>query len=213
MIEKLYEHVSNLAYSQVSPQWLMTIETQKVVGIHHGKIGMYLMNQSRQHLHYKEEALKLNVLTHRASRLDMIHSQIFSTHGHHYHFWKDGQNCFLNRSDWNRRVAEMHLPDLAYCILFPGGTKVPKIGKHGNCGISVGWTCCQSISKKSSDTAELQLTMMDGTLSLASMFVKTATLIREMTAHAHFEQPFTDMSGCFQDHSKYAQNKTPREYH
>jgi hypothetical protein len=99
---------------------------------------------------------------------------------------------FLNGSDWNGRVAEMHLPDLACSKLVPAGTKVPTVGKHGNRGTSVGWTGCQSISKKNSNTSEPQL--MEGTLALASLFVKMTTLIREMAAHAHFDQPFTDVS-------------------
>jgi hypothetical protein len=78
---------------------------------------------------------------------------------------------------------------------------------NGNQFSSVGWTGYQSLSKKNLDTAEPQL--MDGTLSLVSLFVKMTMLIREMAAHARFEQPFTDISGCFKDRSKYAKKIHP----
>jgi hypothetical protein len=64
----------------------MTMGTQKVVGMHRGKIGMCLMHQSRGHLHYEEEALKLNLLT--------IASQIYNIRGNPYHFCNDGWNFF-----------------------------------------------------------------------------------------------------------------------
>jgi hypothetical protein len=50
---------------------------------------------------------------------------------------------------------------------------------------------------------------MDGTLSLAPLFVKMTRLIREMAAHAQFEQPFTDTSGCFKGRSRYAKKIHP----
>jgi hypothetical protein len=81
--------------------------------------------------------------------------------------------------------------------------KVLKASKHGNRGTSVGWTCYQSLSKKNSDIVEPQL--MEGALALTPLFVKIMMLIREMEAHAHLDQPFSDMLGCFQDCLKYAQ--------
>jgi predicted NAD/FAD-dependent oxidoreductase len=63
----------------------------------------------------------------------------------------------------------MHLSEVAATLLFPGGSKVPKVGKRGNRGKSLGWTGSQSYSKKNSHTAEP--TLIHGSLAFSPLFV------------------------------------------
>jgi hypothetical protein len=207
MVEKLHRNVNNRVFSQPSYRRLMTNGTKKVVGIHRGRIGLYLTNQSRSHLHYEEDALKLNSFAGLARRQD-VEFNIYPTRSVPNHFQSDGWNLFfLNGSDWNGQVKSMHLPELADSILFPNGSKVPKAGKRGNRGTSVGWTGGQSLSKKNSVIAEPQL--IEGSLALAPLFVKMTVLIQQMAGYAGFEKPFSDTSGCLSSRLKFARKIHP----
>jgi hypothetical protein len=97
----------------------------------------------------------------------------------------------------------MHLGEVAHTILFPGGNKVPKVGKRGNRGKYLGWTGFQSLSKKNSHTAEPGI--IHGSRSFGPLFVKMTTLIQEMAHHAGFEMPFHDTLGVFANRPSYAQ--------
>ena len=134
MVEKLYDNASQRVFSQSLPKRLMTPGTRSVVGIHRGRVGMYLTNQSRRQVHYEEDSRHMKKFLSFAKKQN-IQTMVHSTRGEPYHGSQEGWNLFfLNGTDWRGHVRSMHLEEIAHTILFPGGSKVPKTGKRGNRG-------------------------------------------------------------------------------
>jgi hypothetical protein len=203
LVEKLYENASSRVFSQTAPKRLMTPGTKRVVGIHRGRTGMYLTNQSRRQVHYEEDSRQMKKFVALAKKQN-IQTKVHCTRGEPYHGSQEGWNLFfLNGTDWRGHIRGMHLEEIAHTILFPGGTKIPKAGKRGNRGKSLGWTGGQSLSKKNSHTAEPSI--IHGSLAFGPLFVRMTALIKEMAVHAGFEVPFTDTSGMFSNRPSYAQ--------
>jgi hypothetical protein len=202
LIEQLHENASQRVFSQSSPKRLMTPGTSRVVGLQRGRMGMYLTNQSRSHLHYEEDSRRINYFIDLAKKQN-IKAHIYPTRGEPRFCSNNGWNLFfVNGADWKDRIKRMHLSEVAHAILFPGGSQVPKVGKRGNRGKSLGWTGGQCLSKKNSPTAEP--TLIEGTLAFAPLFVKMTSLIREMASHSGFESPFSDYTGLHLNRPKYA---------
>ncbi len=203
LVENLHQNVASRVFALPKPKQLMTPGTQDVVGFHRGQIGMYLTNQSRKHLHYEEDLNKLKSFLHLAKQQN-ITSKIFPTRRTPHSFSEEGWNFFLlNGVDWNDRIRDMHLKEVAETLLFPGGGKVMKVGKRGNRGQSLGWTGGLCLSKKKSHTGEPVL--VHGSMAMAPLFVKMTTLIREMASHAGFKEPFSSIDGTFSKRPRFAQ--------
>ena len=118
LMEHLHDTASSRVFSQTLPKRLMTPGTKSVVGLHRGRMGMYLTNQSRRHVHYEEDSRKLNSYIGLA-RQQNINPHIFPTRDEPYSFSNNGWNLFfVNGADWNGRVKGMHLSEVAHLILF-----------------------------------------------------------------------------------------------
>jgi hypothetical protein len=94
LVEKLHDNVSSCAFSQTTPKQLMTRGTKNVAGLHRGRMGMYLTNQSRQQVHYEEDNAHMNSFLSVAKK-QKIPTKIHNTRGELSSFSKKGWDPFL----------------------------------------------------------------------------------------------------------------------